>query len=114
MNTANHITPDDLYLFALQLLPETEMQAAGLHLKECPLCRSQLGEIQGDLAGYAMTAEVQAPPSQLRRRRTWFARGVCKTLRLPRPATARSSFRTASRQVRTTRSARFMRWLMAW
>jgi anti-sigma-K factor RskA len=68
MNNANHILQDDLYLFALQLLPETEMQAASLHLKECPLCRSQLGEIQGDLAGYAMTAEVQAPPSQTRER----------------------------------------------
>jgi anti-sigma-K factor RskA len=68
MNNANHIAQDDLYLFALQLLPETEIQAAGLHLKECPLCRSQLGEIQGDLAAYAMSAEVQAPPSQTRER----------------------------------------------
>ena len=68
MSNANHIVQDDLYLFALQLLPETEMQAVGLHLKECALCRSQLGEIQGDLAAYAMTAEMQAPPSQTRER----------------------------------------------
>jgi anti-sigma-K factor RskA len=68
MSNLNHIAQDDLYLFALQLLPETAMQAAGLHLKECALCRSQLGEIQGDLAAYAMTAETQAPPSQARER----------------------------------------------
>jgi hypothetical protein len=68
MNNANHIAQDDLYLFALQLLPDAEMQSVALHLKECALCRSQLGEIQGDLAAYAMTAETQAPPSQARER----------------------------------------------
>ncbi len=68
MNNANHITQDDLYLFALQLLPDADMKAVAQHLKECPLCRLQVGEIQGDLVTYAMTAEVQAPPSQARER----------------------------------------------
>ena len=68
MNTANHITQDDLYLFALQLLPEADMKSAAVHLKECAVCRAQLGEIQGDLVTYALTAESQTPPSQARER----------------------------------------------
>jgi hypothetical protein len=68
MNIANHISQDDLYLFALQLLPEAEMQAVGLHLKECPLCRAQVADVQGDLVTYALTAEMQAPPAQARER----------------------------------------------
>jgi hypothetical protein len=68
MNTANHITQDDLYLFALQLLPDADMKSAAVHLKECAVCRTQLGEIQGDLVTYALTAESQTPPSQARER----------------------------------------------
>jgi predicted anti-sigma-YlaC factor YlaD len=40
MNTANHITQDDLYLFALQLLPDADMKNAAVHLKECAVCRT--------------------------------------------------------------------------
>jgi hypothetical protein len=68
MSSANHISQDDLYLFALQLLPEAEMQSFALHMKECALCRAQVADIQGDLAAYALTAELQAPPSQARER----------------------------------------------
>jgi type II secretory pathway pseudopilin PulG len=68
MMTANHITPDDLYLFALQLLPDAAMKDAAIHLKECEVCRAHLGEIQGDLVTYALTAELQTPPTQARER----------------------------------------------
>ncbi len=68
MNTANHLSPDDLYLFALQLLPDAAMKDAATHLKECAVCRTQLGEIQGDLVTYALTAEPHTPPSQARER----------------------------------------------
>jgi Anti-sigma-K factor rskA len=68
MNTSNHISPDDLYLFALQLLPDADMKDAATHLKDCAQCRGLLGEIQGDLAAYAMTAELQTPPAQARER----------------------------------------------
>jgi hypothetical protein len=44
------------------------MKAVALHLPGCAFCRAQLGEVQGDLATYAMTAEMQAPPSQARER----------------------------------------------
>jgi anti-sigma-K factor RskA len=68
MNTSNHISPDDLYLFALQLLPDADMKDAATHLKECAQCRGLLGEIQGDLAAYALTAELNTPPAQARER----------------------------------------------
>ena len=68
MNTSNHISPDDLYLFALQLLPDADMKDAATHLKDCAQCRGLLGEIQGDLAAYALTAELHTPPAQARER----------------------------------------------
>jgi len=68
MNTSNHISPDDLYLFALQLLPDADMKDAATHLKDCAQCRALLGEVQGDLAAYALTAELKAPPAQARER----------------------------------------------
>ncbi len=68
MNEANHLTADNLYLFALQFLQEPEMRSAATHLKECAVCRAQLGEVQGELVAYALTAETQTPPSQARER----------------------------------------------
>jgi anti-sigma-K factor RskA len=68
MSGAQHISPDDLILFALQFLPEEEMAATRRHLLECEACRRQVGWIQGDLASYAMTAGMQAPPAQARER----------------------------------------------
>ncbi|MGA8939553.1 MAG: anti-sigma factor [Acidobacteriaceae bacterium] len=68
MNTSNHISPDDLYLFALQLLPDADMRDAATHLKECAECRAQLGQVQGDLVTYALTAEMHTPPTQARER----------------------------------------------
>jgi anti-sigma-K factor RskA len=68
MSGAQHNSPDDLILFALQFLPDEEMAATRQHLLECEACRRQLGWIQGDLASYAMTAGMQAPPSEARER----------------------------------------------
>jgi len=68
MSNPNHILPDDLYLFALQVLPEEDMRSDYAHLQECALCRAELGNIQGDLVTYAMTTEMQAPPTQARER----------------------------------------------
>jgi hypothetical protein len=68
MSSAQHIPPDDLTLFALQFLPEAEMQAARQHIQECEACRRQVGWIQGDLASYALSAELHEPPAQARER----------------------------------------------
>jgi hypothetical protein len=68
MSSGPHNSPDDLILFALQFLPADEMAATRQHLLECEACRRQVGWIQGDLAAYAMTAGMQAPPAQARER----------------------------------------------
>jgi hypothetical protein len=68
MNTTNHISPDDLYLFALQLLPDAAMKDAASHLKDCAECRAALADVQGDLVAYALTAELHTPPPQARER----------------------------------------------
>lgn len=68
MTNANHIQQDDLYLFALQLLPESEMQTIAQHLKQCAVCRAAVGEVQGDMATYALSTEMKAPPAEARER----------------------------------------------
>jgi anti-sigma-K factor RskA len=68
MSSAPHIQPDDLTLFALQFLPEAEMQAAQQHIQECEACRRQVGWIQGDLASYALSAEAHDAPAHARER----------------------------------------------
>ena len=85
MNTSNHISPDDLYLFALQLLPDADMKDAATHLKDCAECRALLGEIQGDLAAYALTAELKAPPVQARERLLRQVAEEKKVIPMPEP-----------------------------
>jgi predicted anti-sigma-YlaC factor YlaD len=68
MSNVNHISQDDLFLFALQFLPEDEMAAAYDHLQTCDDCRRQVAWIQGDLVSYGMTAEMQSPPEGARER----------------------------------------------
>jgi hypothetical protein len=68
MNPANHISPEDLPLIALQLLPEQEMAEALVHLEHCEACREEIAHYQGDLATYAMTSEMHSPPALARER----------------------------------------------
>jgi anti-sigma-K factor RskA len=68
MSSAQHISPDDLTLFALQFLPESEMLAARQHVQECEACRRQVGWIQGDLASYALSADAHDAPAHARER----------------------------------------------
>lgn len=65
-----HISDDDLVLFALQLLPDDRMRQVMPHVQACPYCRSEIAKIQGDLAAYSTTAEPQAPPPSARDRFT--------------------------------------------
>lgn len=68
MNTTGHIERDDLVLFAMQLLPSEEAQSAAAHIETCPECRRELAEVQGDLATYALSVDMQSPPAQARER----------------------------------------------
>ena len=68
MSEERHITSEDLALFAMQLLSEKETAEVAAYLKESAEARRELAEIQGDLATYALTADMHAPPPQTRER----------------------------------------------
>jgi hypothetical protein len=68
MNTANHLSQEDLALFALQFMPEDELKSAIDHMEHCEACRQDVAQIQGDLVTYAMSAEQHTPPAMARER----------------------------------------------
>jgi anti-sigma-K factor RskA len=68
MNTTGHIERDDLVLFAMQLLSKEDAAIVSAHIESCPECLHELAEVQGDLAVYAHTVEMQAPPAIARER----------------------------------------------
>lgn len=68
MNTTGHIERDDLVLFAMQLLSKDDTAVVAAHVERCPECLHELAEVQGDLAVYAHTVEMQAPPESAKER----------------------------------------------
>jgi hypothetical protein len=68
MNLTRHIEPEDLALFAMQLLGKDETRAVAAHVEECPECRQQLADVQGDLAVYAHAVDMHSPPALARER----------------------------------------------
>ena len=68
MSLTRHIEPEDLALFAMQLLGKDEARAVATHMEECPECRQQLAEVQGDLAVYAHAVDTHSPPALARER----------------------------------------------
>ncbi|MEO8735256.1 MAG: anti-sigma factor [Edaphobacter sp.] len=68
MNTTRHIERDDLVLFAMQLLSKEDAEPVAAHIENCPECRRELAEVQGDLAIYALTVDMQSPPAEARQR----------------------------------------------
>ena len=68
MIPVKHIDPDDLPLYAMQLLPPDEMEEMSLHLQYSAEARRVLSEIYGDLALLAHTADMHSPPALARQR----------------------------------------------
>ena len=68
MNLSDPISPEDLSLFALQLLSPEESAAVSEHLAHSASAREELARIQGDLCALAMTAELHTPPASSRDR----------------------------------------------
>ncbi|HWW24210.1 MAG TPA: anti-sigma factor [Edaphobacter sp.] len=68
MSLTRHIEPEDLALFAMQLLGKDEARAVAAHVEECPDCRHLLAEVQGDLAVYAHAVDMHSPPALARER----------------------------------------------
>lgn len=67
-NGPRHPNPDDLVLFAMQLLPAADTASITQHLLQCQECRAELGRVQGDLAAFATTVDLQSPPATARQR----------------------------------------------
>lgn len=63
-----HISPEDLAVYAMQLMSPEEASALAQHLDSCPECRHELQLISTDLSLFAMTAEMHSPPAQARQR----------------------------------------------
>jgi len=63
MNEHDHISPEDLSLFAMQALSAEESVAVRAHLEACSDCRTELATVQGDLALVALGAEQHALPA---------------------------------------------------
>jgi hypothetical protein len=68
MSEERRITSEDLALFAMQLLSEEERVEVAAYVAQSAEARKELAEIQGDLATYALTAEMHAAPVQARER----------------------------------------------
>jgi len=63
-----HIPADDLALYAMQFLTPEETVLVEAHVRHCAECHRELATIQGDLAAFAHTAEMQTPPAVARQR----------------------------------------------
>jgi anti-sigma-K factor RskA len=68
MIPVKHIDPEDLPLYAMQLLPPEEMEEMTSQLQHSPEGRKVLAEIYRDLAALAHTAEMHEPPATARQR----------------------------------------------
>ena len=63
-----HVDPDDLVLYAMQLLPEDDAATITSHLEQCDDCRAELARVHDDLAVYASSVDVKSPPAAARQR----------------------------------------------
>jgi len=68
MTNRKDFTSDDLALYAMQLLEPEEMRAVEAFLATSSEAREELARTGGDLASFAMTAEVHTPPALARQR----------------------------------------------
>jgi hypothetical protein len=68
MTAGRHISEEDLILRAMQALSPEESAEVRQHLRECEICRDELGEITGELALVALSVEQHAVPEGSRER----------------------------------------------
>jgi hypothetical protein len=68
MSVNEHIDQEELTLYALRFLSDKAAAEIEQHLVECTGCGDAVALIRGDLATFAMTADVHSPPSSARQR----------------------------------------------
>jgi anti-sigma-K factor RskA len=91
MSEPRRITSEDLALFAMQLLPPEEMAEVAAYVEQSEDARRELAEIQGDLAAYAHTVDMQSPPAQARERLMKQVAREKKAIPIDRPAETAAS-----------------------
>jgi anti-sigma-K factor RskA len=91
MSEPRRITSEDLALFAMQLLPPEEMAEIAAYVEQSEDARRELAEIQGDLAAYAHTVEMQSPSAQARERLMKQVKNEKKAVPITRPAAVEAS-----------------------
>ena len=64
--SARHVNPEDLTLFAMQLLSHEEAAPIVQHVETCADCRRELAQIRTDLGAYAFTVEMHEPSAATR------------------------------------------------
>lgn len=85
MSHEQHLSQEDLSLYALQLLAEGELRDAMQHVEGCAECSEEIARLQGDLVAYALSAEGSEPPVRSRER---FLRRVAQEPRMAPPEVA--------------------------
>jgi len=68
MIPVKHIDPDDLALYAMNLLPPDEAEEMGLNLQHSVEARRVLAELRGDLSVLALSVDVNAPSADAKNR----------------------------------------------
>ena len=68
MIPVKHIDPDDIALYAMQLLPPDEAEEMSLHLQHSAEARRVLSEVYSDLSIFAHSADMHEPPAMARQR----------------------------------------------
>lgn len=68
MTDAQHISPDDLALYALETLSQHESAALREHLSQCDACHTELARLRGDLALFALSVDQHPLPAGARER----------------------------------------------
>lgn len=63
-----HPDPNDIVLFAMQLLSSEEAHAIAGHIERCAECREELARVLADLAACAITVDLETPPAVARQR----------------------------------------------
>jgi len=63
-----HIDPEDLTLYAMQLLNADEAATIAGHVDHCEECRAELARIYSDLAAAALNVDLEMPPAAARQR----------------------------------------------
>ena len=95
MSMPNNIAPEDLALFAMQLLSKEEAAEVAAYLERSEEARRELARIQGDLAIYAHTVDLHSPPAQVRERLMKQIAREKKPVPIERPAPVETPKRAA-------------------